>query len=60
MIDFDYIIYLIIVHHKISLIIVQTFFRPEVLDLLLDRSQNDSDEQVRKYAEDKLVRWRSR
>jgi hypothetical protein len=34
--------------------------RSEVLDLLLDRSQNDPDEQVRKYAEEQLVLWRAR
>ena len=34
--------------------------RPEVLDLLLDRSQNDPDEQVRKYAEEQLIIWRTR
>jgi predicted NACHT family NTPase len=33
---------------------------PEVLDLLLDRSKNDPDEQVRKFAEEQLVIWRSR
>ncbi len=32
----------------------------EVLDLLLDRSKNDPDEQVRKFAEEQLVIWRSR
>jgi HEAT repeats/NACHT domain len=34
--------------------------RSEVLDLLLDRSKNDPDEQVRKYAEEQLVIWRAR
>jgi hypothetical protein len=34
--------------------------RPEVLDLLLDRSKNDPDEQVRKFAEKELLIWRSR
>jgi hypothetical protein len=34
--------------------------RPEVLNLLLDRSNNDPDEQVRKYAEEQLVIWRAR
>ncbi len=34
--------------------------RSEVLDLLVDRSQNDPDEQVRKYAEEQLVIWRAR
>jgi HEAT repeats len=34
--------------------------RSEVLDLLLDRSKNDPDEQVRKYAEEELVKWRSK
>jgi HEAT repeats len=34
--------------------------RSEVLDLLLDRSKNDPDEQVRKYAEEQLVKWRSK
>ncbi len=34
--------------------------RPEVLDLLLDRSNNDPDEQVRKFSEEQLVIWRSR
>jgi hypothetical protein len=34
--------------------------RSEVLNLLLDRSQNDPDEQVRKYAEEQLVIWRAR
>jgi HEAT repeats/NACHT domain len=34
--------------------------RSEVLDLLVDRSQNDPDEQVRKFAEEQLVIWRAR
>jgi HEAT repeats/NACHT domain len=34
--------------------------RSEVLDLLVDRSKNDPDEQVRKYAEEQLIIWRSR
>jgi HEAT repeats len=34
--------------------------RSEVLDLLLDRSKNDPDEQVRKFAEEQLTIWRSR
>jgi HEAT repeats len=34
--------------------------RSEVLDLLLDRSKNDPDKQVRKYAEKQLVIWRAR
>jgi hypothetical protein len=34
--------------------------RSEVLDLLLDRSKNGIDEQVREYAEEQLVIWRSR
>jgi hypothetical protein len=34
--------------------------RPEVLDLLLDRSKNDPNEQVRKFAEEQLVIWRAR
>jgi hypothetical protein len=34
--------------------------RPELLDLLLDRSQNDPDDRVRKYAEKQLVIWRAR
>jgi NACHT domain len=34
--------------------------RSEVLDLLLDRSKNDPDEQVRKFAEEQLAIWRSR
>ena len=34
--------------------------RSEVLDLLLDRSNNDPDEQVRKFAEEQLVLWKAR
>jgi hypothetical protein len=34
--------------------------RSEVLDLLLDRSKNDPDEQVRKFAEEQLAIWQSR
>jgi hypothetical protein len=34
--------------------------RSEVLELLLDRSQNDPDEQVRKFADEQLVIWRAR
>jgi hypothetical protein len=34
--------------------------RSEVLDLLLDRSQNDPDDRVRKYAEEQLVIWRAK
>jgi HEAT repeats/NACHT domain len=34
--------------------------RSEVLDLLLDRFNNDSDEQVRKFAEEQLVLWKAR
>ncbi|WP_295619954.1 hypothetical protein [Chamaesiphon sp. GL140_3_metabinner_50] len=34
--------------------------RSEVLDLLVDRSKNDPDKQVRKYVEEELVKWRSR
>jgi hypothetical protein len=34
--------------------------RSEVLDLLLNRAKNDTDEQVREYAEEQLVIWRSR
>jgi energy-coupling factor transporter ATP-binding protein EcfA2 len=34
--------------------------QPEVIDLLVDRSQNDPDEQVRKFAKEQLVIWRSR
>jgi hypothetical protein len=34
--------------------------RPGVLDLLVDRSNNDPDEQVRKFAEEQLAIWRSR
>ncbi len=34
--------------------------RPEVLDLLVDRSQHDPDKQIRKYAEEQLVIWRAR
>jgi NACHT domain len=34
--------------------------RSEVLDLLLDRSKNDPDEKVRKFAKEQLVIWRSR
>jgi NACHT domain len=33
--------------------------RSEVLDLLIDRSNNDPDDQVRKFAQEKLVKWRS-
>jgi HEAT repeats/NACHT domain len=34
--------------------------KPEVLDLLIDRSNNDPDEQVRKFAGEQLTIWRSR
>jgi DNA-binding Xre family transcriptional regulator len=34
--------------------------RSEVPNLLLDRSNNDPDEQVRKFAEEQLTIWRSR
>jgi predicted NACHT family NTPase len=34
--------------------------KPEVLDLLIDRSNNDTDEQVRKFAQEQLAIWQSR
>lgn len=34
--------------------------RPGAIDLLVDRSNKDPDEKVRKFAEEQLVIWRSR
>jgi hypothetical protein len=34
--------------------------QPYILDLLLDRSKNDPDEQVRKFTEEQLAIWRAR
>ncbi|WP_310483030.1 hypothetical protein [Chamaesiphon sp. VAR_48_metabat_403] len=34
------------------------FFRSEVLDLLLDRTQNNPDKYARKFTEEELIKWR--
>jgi hypothetical protein len=48
-------------HQAVLQTIVENYpDRSEVLDLLLDRSKNDPDEQVRKYAKEQLVIWRAR